>query len=329
MIEKGKMNDKRSFMKKIVITGSSGYLGRSLLSKLDQTEWCSHFYGIDIEPPLSKYSKGEWHSFDINDTALSDWMPTIEPDILIHLAFVVNPMKDHRKQRMINIEGTKNILNAAQKAGVKQILVASSATAYGAWPDNPIPLKETDPIRGHHSFQYAQEKFEQEGICQAFIRNNPDTLLSIIRPCVVYGPGVNNYLSALLSMPVGLALWRHNPRVQFIHEEDVVRAILTILEKKGKGAYNLAPIDTMPIHDVLSLTQKPKLLLPDSLLSMVLSIYWSASFLPFYNIPPSFIDFIRYPWIVDSSRLQRELGFEFTYSSYETIMIMLKSKGII
>ena len=48
----------------------------------------------------------------------------------------------------MDVNGTHNVLEAAAAAGTAQVLVTSSATAYGAFPDNPVPLTEDDPVRG-------------------------------------------------------------------------------------------------------------------------------------------------------------------------------------
>ena len=92
----------------------------------------------------------------------------------------------------INVGGTRSVLEAASQAGTPQVLVASSGTAYGAWPDNPVPLKEDHPIRPHPHFCYANDKSQVEFLCRDFMKNHPDIITGIIRPCVVYGRLVNN-----------------------------------------------------------------------------------------------------------------------------------------
>ncbi len=70
------------------------------------------------------------------------------PDALVHLAFILNPMHDEAAMYEIDVGGTHNVLEAAADAGVGQVLVTSSSTAYGAFPDNPVPLTEEHPVRG-------------------------------------------------------------------------------------------------------------------------------------------------------------------------------------
>lgn len=314
--------------KTVFITGMSGYLGSCLCRELDRTDWCEKFYGIDIRPPLNKYVKGTFKKIDINENSLIEWVKEIRPDIIVHLAFIVDPIHNNKLQNKVNVGGTKNVLRAVKEANVSHILVTSSGTAYGAWPDNPVPLKESHPIRQHPDYQYAKDKAEQEKICQNFAQENPEIKLSIIRPCVVYGPRVDNYLSDLLTMPVSFALKEYNPPLQFVHEDDVVRSIITIIENSAAGPFNIAPPDTIPIHEALKMANKLFVLLPDYILTPVLSFSWHMQ-IPFYKIPPSFMDYIKYPWVLDSSHIQNELNFKFMYSSKETLEILLRSKKII
>jgi UDP-glucose 4-epimerase len=51
--------------------------------------------------------------------------------------------------------------------------------------------------------------------------------------------------------------------------------------------------------------------------------------IPWLNLSAAFLDYIRYPWVVDSSRLRNEIGYRFKYSSWETVEILLRAKGIL
>ncbi|MFH2098926.1 MAG: NAD-dependent epimerase/dehydratase family protein [Pseudomonadota bacterium] len=174
--------------KRIFVTGMAGYVGGCLGRELDRTDWCERFYGMDLKEPLAKYRKGEFRRMDVNSPALVEWIREVRPDILIHLAFMVDPVHDDALMHKVNVGGTENVLRAVKEAGVPQVLVASSATAYGAWPDNPVPLKESDPIRPHPDFRYAKDKALMEGMLKEFVRDNTGVNLSFVRPCVIYGP---------------------------------------------------------------------------------------------------------------------------------------------
>jgi len=188
--------------KTVFVSGLAGYLGECLGRELDRGEFCDRFYGIDVKPPLSKYDRGEFRRLDVTGKSAAAWIREIRPDVLIHMAFVVTPVHDENLMHRVNVSGTRNVMEAALAAGVKQIMVTSSGTAYGAFPDNPVPLSETDPIRRHPDFPYARDKAEVEAYLSDFQAKHPETKLCWVRPSVIYGPSVNNYISDLFTLPV-------------------------------------------------------------------------------------------------------------------------------
>jgi len=314
--------------RKIFITGMSGYLGTCLCRELDRLDSVQRFLGMDLRAPLYKFNKGEFRRMDVTDPGLADWVSEVRPDVFIHLAYVVEQSHDEKLMRRVNFEGSRNALQAAARAEVPQVLVASSGTAYGAWPDNPARLKENDPLRPNPGFLYAVDKARVEKLCQEFLKERPRTILSLIRPCVVYGPGVNNYLSDLLTGPLLMSLRGYQPPLQFIHEDDVVGAILRILERRAQGPFNLAPPDTVSMEEVFALAQRLALWLPDWLATPLVKLEW-ALHIPMLRVSPAFLDYIRYSWAMDSTRLRDELGYRLRYSTRETVEIMLRAKGIL
>ena len=311
--------------KKFFVTGMAGYLGACLARELDRASSCKKFYGIDVKEPLAKYKKGEFKKMDMRDPALVDWIKEVQPDVIVHLAFVVSPILDEKLMREINIGGTKNVLKAVTEAGVKQLIVTSSGTAYGAWPDNPVPLKETDPIRQHPEFSYARDKAEEEFVLAEFAKNHPEVILTIIRPCTVCGPHIDNYISELFCMPIGISPIGEEPQGQFVHEDDVVRSILFLAKKEVPGPFNVGPPDILPYSQANSLVSKPLVPMPFWLLRICFKVAWRFQ-LPVLRVPDAFVDFVRYPWVVDSTKIMN-LGFEFIYSSREAFEIMVRVKA--
>ena len=73
-------------------------------------------------------------------------------------------------------------------------MVTSSSTAYGAFPDNPVPIAEDWPVRGAPEFSYARDKADADRVCQLWAAEHPDRVMTIVRPCIVFGPNVDNYI---------------------------------------------------------------------------------------------------------------------------------------
>lgn len=316
-----------SMPKRILITGSSGYGGTALVRRLDAASDVEEIIGWDRLPPREMPAKLRFERADVAESALRYRMRALAPDALVHLAFVVDPLHDRTAMFRTNVVGTQNVLAAAAAAHVPRLVVASSATAYGAFPDNPVPLRETDPCRPHPTFQYAREKAWLERDFERFRRSHPETSLAILRPCVVFGPRVDNYIADLLTgLPLAVGLADYDPPLQFVHEEDVAGVTTAILREGASGPFNVAPPDTILASEAVSRRAVPRVMLPQWLLGPMVQLTWTLR-LPVLRTPPSFLDFLRYPWVVDTTRVQQELRYRYRYSSRETLDVMLESKG--
>ena len=119
--------------------------------------------------------------------------------------------------------------------------MTSSATAYGAFPDNPKPIAEDWPVRGAPDFSYAKHKADSDRICQLWALQNPDAVMTIVRPSIVFGPSVDNYIvRAFENNPFIPILDGVDEEFQLVHEDDVVTALIALLDGKHAGAFNLA-----------------------------------------------------------------------------------------
>src|SRR2546423_11105567 len=181
-----------------VITGGSGYIGTRLVERLAEREETEKVVIADIRAPSAFRPKVSYERLDVRDGAAArELLAREQPDALVHLAFVLNPMHDENTMYEIDVGGTHNMLEAASAAGTQQVLVTSSATAYGAFPDNPVPIDEEWPVRGVPDFEYARDKAECDRMCQLWALKHPDRTMTIVRPCIGFGPNVDNFIVRL------------------------------------------------------------------------------------------------------------------------------------
>lgn len=310
-------------MKRIAITGSSGYLGAGLIRYLAAKEPQAKVLGVDIVPPRDP-SGHDFLRLDVGDPDFAAALKEFRPDTVVHAAFIVPPMHDEREMRRINVEGSRSVLMAAAAAGAERLLVTSSATVLGARSDNPVPMDDSWPGRAGREFAYAAHKVELEELVGRFARDCPDIAVSCLRPCIVAGPNMDNYLRRLiLDMPIIVLLDGVDSTIQLVHEDDVSEAIHRILVHRGTGVYNLAAPDTISLVDLSALSGRPRMKAPFWLGRLLAWIAWKAHFPP-HEYPPGFLQFLRYPWLVASNRLTQELGFTFQHSTRETLLGMLE-----
>jgi UDP-glucose 4-epimerase len=282
----------------------------------------------DIRPPRAFRPKVRYEHLDVRDAArVHELLVRERPDALVHLAFVFNPIHDEHAMYEVDVNGTSNVLEAAAEAEVEQVLVTSSATAYGAFPDNPVPLTEEHPVRGVPSFEYARDKAESDRICQLWANQYPDRTMTIVRPTVVFGPSVDNFIVRLLTaQPFVANLGNGGAWVQFVHEDDLVDALTGLLAGRHGGTFNIAADGTMALRECAEALGRPFLRVPRRAYWGLTALLWR---LRIGDAPPGYLHFVVNPWVVSNEKLKRTLGWEPRHTTRETFDLTLGARGML
>ena len=312
-----------------VITGGSGYIGSRLTELLVARDETEQVLNLDVRAPAVPWPKTEYVSGDVRDRArMRELLEREQPDAVIHLAFLLNPIRDDALMYDIDVNGTVATLWAASEAGVEHVLVTSSSTAYGAWPDNPVPIAEDHPVRGVPDFSYARDKADADRVCQLWAADHPDRVMTIVRPCIVFGPNVDNYISRSWAntafMPI---LDGVEAEFQLVHEDDVVTALTGLLDGKAGGAFNLAADDTITWRESAELVGVKTREMSFRTVYRIYDWAWRLH-APRVESPAGNLHFLRHPWIVSNEKLKATTGWEPRYDTRETFEVTMRAKGL-
>jgi UDP-glucose 4-epimerase len=291
------------------ITGCAGYLGTRLTRWLLAADPRHRVLGFDVRPPAVTDPRLEFHRLDVRDPGLAARLDGRAVQALVHLAFVLDPLYDEREMTDIDVGGTRNVLAAARAAGIPHLVATSSTTAYGARADNPVPLTEDHPLRASAGFRYAHDKRVMDALLQEFQAAHREVRVCTIRPCIVLGPNVANYIATLLlTLPVGALLDGADPPLQFMHEDDLTRLVAVCLARGARGVFNAVGAGTLRLREAAAAQRKPALRLPAA---PVYALAWAAWKLRVteYALPPGVLDFFRHPWVASGAKAAAELGF--------------------
>jgi UDP-glucose 4-epimerase len=310
-----------------VITGGSGYIGSRLVDLLERRDDTEKIVVCDVAPPKGYRPHTEFERVDVRDReAVRSVLERVRPDVLVHLAFILNPSHDEQFAYDVDVNGTHNVLEAASRAGTGQVLVTTSGVAYGAFPDNPVPLTEDDPVRGVAGFTYARDKTESDRLCQLWALKHPERVMTIVRPCIVFGPNVDNYLVRLWTkQPFAVDVGTIDRQIQFVHEDDVVEGITGLLMGRHAGAYNVAGDGLMTNRECAELIGTPIRKMPLRLYRGLARVMWR---LRQSEVPPGGIEFALHSWLLSNEKLKRTTGWSPKYTSRETFEITMRAKGI-
>jgi UDP-glucose 4-epimerase len=311
-----------------VVTGGSGYIGSRLVERLGEREETEQITICDVRPPRSYRPKTEFRQLDVRDrAAVRETLEQERPDALVHLAFVLNPIHDEGTMYDIDVNGTLYVLEAAGAAGVEQVLVTSSAVAYGAFEDNPVPLTEEHPLRGVPSFEYARDKTESDRLCQLWALEHPDRVMTIVRPCIVMGPNVDNYLVRIWTdQPFQADFGGPDVPLQFVHEDDLVEAIDGLLDGRHAGAFNVTGDGIVTGNECAEAIGMKRLRVPFRAYRRFAGLMWK---LRQAEAPPGALEYAIHPWVASNEKVKRTLGWEPKHTSRETFEITMRAKGVL
>ena len=209
-----------------------------------------------FDPAAAGLRKTEYRQGDVLDRDARRRL-VAGADVVVHLAFLI--IGGLEETQRINLEGSRNVFEAAVAAGAKRLVYASSVAAYGFHADNPPLLTEDVPPRGTDRHYYSAQKAKLEGVLGEVARGHARPTAYVFRPCIVAGPDalmlVENIpyiqlsdrmpgavLRALELMPA-LKPVLPDPGVPFqlVHHDDVATALRAgVLGRGTPGVYNLA-----------------------------------------------------------------------------------------
>ena len=298
----------------VAVTGAAGYIAGRLIDLLCEDDSIERVVGFDVRKPSISHPKFVFDSVDVRDPALEARLSDI--DVLVHLAFVMDPIHDEAEMRDINVNGSQNVFRCAGRAGVRKVVYTSTALVYGAHPDNDLPMSEDAPLRANLDFSYAAHKLEVEYVVREVEDDFPDLTFVILRPAIVFGPNVDNAWSRALELPLAFAVQGYEIALQFVHEEDVARALHLGVTGDLEGAYNVAPDDRVDYDELISLTGRRPIALPEPVAFSVAERLWR---LHLAEAPAGMLHYVMHPWIVSSKRLQAA-GFTFSRTSREVFI---------
>lgn len=301
--------------RRVLVTGASGLVGRQVLRRLtDDRGEIEAIVAADVREPSERLPSVAYETADVRDPGLAPLVATHRIDTVVHLAAVVTAGRDSTRDEeySIDVAGTENVLKACLDAGVRRLVYLSSGAAYGYHADNPVPLRETDPLRGNPEFAYSDHKRLVEELLERWRAEHPELEQLVFRPGTILGESVSSPISALFERPVVPGVAGADTPFCLIWDEDVARCIVRGIREGWTGIYNLTGDGALPLRSIARRLGKPYLPLPPWLLAGALC---AAKALKLSSRGAEQVDFLRYRPVLANDRLKEERGFTPTYSS--------------
>lgn len=219
----------------ILLTGSSGFIGK----KLKKTLLEKGHSVVDFNS-----AHGDIASAQLNFQGI---------DYVFHLAgksFVPDSWKNPAEFMRVNAEGTRNVLEFCCKNKIP--LMFMSSYVYG-FPEK-LPIDEFHPI--HPPNPYAQSKYEAEKLCFSYSEKY-NLAVTIVRPFNIYGIKQPEHFliakiikQALDKFQNKIELLDLSPRRDYIYMDDLIRAMISLFEKRKTGIFNIGSGYSLSVREI-------------------------------------------------------------------------------
>lgn len=299
----------------VLVTGVSRDLGSRFARSVAADPSVDRVIGVDMVPPRGDMGKVRFVRADIRNPVITKVIAKESVDTVVHTSVIATPGKAGGRTSMkeLNVIGTMQLLAACQKApGLKHLVVKSSTAVYGSSSRDPAMFSEDmDPKRLAKS-GFAKDASEVEGYVRGFARRRPDVTVTTLRAATTIGPLVNSPMTQYFRLPVIPTVLGFDPRLQFLHETDLLEALHLATTGSVHGTFNIAGDGILMLSQALRRLGRPTLPMPAFAVSSVGSLIRRAKVADF---SPEQVTFLTYGRGVDTTAMRKVFGFEPDYTT--------------
>ncbi|WP_126662426.1 NAD-dependent epimerase/dehydratase family protein [Haloterrigena salifodinae] len=226
----------------LLVTGGTGFLGLHTCQYFRDQGWDVTAFDLKPFEPDDDTDGIEFIEGDVrSEASVADALEESGATAVVHTAAAL-PLWDDDRIRETTIDGTRNVLWAANDCGVERVCYVSSTAVYGTHDTHPIT--EESPLDGVGA--YGEAKIEAEKVCQDFRRMG--MCVPIVRPKTFVGPqrlGVFQVLFDWIEDGANVPLvgWGDN-RYQLLHVRDLVTAIELLLTEDEESVNDTFNVGT-------------------------------------------------------------------------------------
>ena len=261
------------------------------------------------EPPLLG-PKFDFARAGPGDERFAEALADADAVVLFPLIDASDRNEEGRRARVL--EGTSRSLEAAGRAAT--VVLWSSGVVYGAHPDNPVPIPETQPNRPNPDFPAAGILAESERIALASpAATDPGRQLVVLRGAGVWAPSWGTFLSRSLMAPAIVGVRGADPPQQCLAPADAVSALRLAVSGRLDGVYNVAPDDWIGARAAAAAAGRRRLEVPERVALATAERLWRAGM---SAATAGELHYHVHPWVLDNARL-RQAGWTPTRSSAE------------
>ncbi|MCB5183022.1 NAD-dependent epimerase/dehydratase family protein [Streptomyces antimicrobicus] len=316
--------------KVVLVTGAARQLGGRFVRRVQRDPDVERVIAVDAVTPPHRLGAAEFVRTDIRQSAIARVLAEHAVDTVVHLAVTGGgPVGARSAVKETNVIGTMQLLGACQKSpSVRRLVVKSSTSVYGGAPKDPAVFTETSQPKALPSTGFAKDAVEVEGYVRGFARRRPDVAVCVLRFANILGPFADSALAEYFSMPVMPTVLGYDPRLQFVHEDDVLDVLQLAAGEPRRGTLNSGTFNIAG-DGVLLLSQCSRRLGRPTVPLLMPAVTWVGSALRTVGVTdfsPEQIRLLTHGRVVETTQMREVLGFEPMYTTAETFADFARSR---
>jgi UDP-glucose 4-epimerase len=303
---------------RVLVTGLSTYWGGKLAQILENRDDVEVVVGLDTKDPTVPLERTEFVRSDSSYSILARIVKATQIDTVLHTHLIVDStLASSRTLHEVNVIGTMSLLAAAGAAGspVRKVVLKSSALVYGSNFQDPYRFREEDKRTRAPRTNVERSLLEVESILRDFADDSPHVDVTLLRFANVLGDDIETPYTTALKLPVVPEIFGFDPRIQFVHEDDVVGALMYATAHSVPGVFNVGGNGSMSWSEVCAIVGKRRFALPPFFTNAAVE---PLRLLRLVDMPPESLMLLRYGRHIDNDRYKRA-GFHYKYTTAGTV----------
>jgi UDP-glucose 4-epimerase len=313
---------------RVVVTGATGNVGTAVLRALDAEPLVDEIVGLARRAPGRRLGRTEFAGADVTTDRLEPIFTGA--DVVIHLAWLIQPGRDETVTHRVNVEGSRRVFAAAVAAGVPSLVYASSVGAYSVGPKDRL-VDESWPTEGISTSFYSRHKAMVERELDRLADAHPRLRLVRLRPGLIFQRSAATEIRRLFAgplLPTTLLRSRLAPfspavpglRFQAVHADDVADAYRRAVLSDVSGPFNIAADPVIgPVELSRLLDARPVKVPAGAVRAAAAASFW----LRLQPAEPGWVDMALSVPLMSTERARTELHWSPQRSSLEAILELM------
>jgi UDP-glucose 4-epimerase len=294
-------------------------MGTEIARRLETDPDIDYLAGLDERPPRARLERMDFIEADIRNPVIAKLIPQAEVDTIVHNKIIrrPGPGMSGRSAHDINVIGSLQLLAACEKTDtLRSIVVRGSAGVYGSEPAAPQFFTEEMARRYPLRTRFQRDVAEIENYFDTFSRRHSHVVCTMLRYQPSVGPSLDSQITRYLSQPIVPTYLGFDPRLQFVHEQDAVDALVAAIKNPVRGPVNVAAPGTIGLTKLVRMAGRPTLPLLPGLFRPVTD---AGQRVGIESLSADFRRLLRFGRGIDITRLVEEVGYTPRFTTVQAV----------